>query len=145
MNRISIHAVTLILAITLSACGENVGYEQCPSLIGSWELVSIDDASPALTQEYELDPNYQEAPTLKILNDTHWMFIRQSAERFIYAQGGHYSLDNGIYTEIVEYSMVPQNVGNSYQFECRIEGDSLWHHIGGLGDNRYNEVWRRVE
>lgn len=118
--------------------------DPCPSLVGSWELVSIDDSSPALTGEFELDPDYQEAPTLKILNDTHWMFIRQTADRLIHAQGGRYTLHNGIYTEMVEYSAIPQNIGVDYTFECRLVGDSLWYHSGGLGDDRYNEVWRRV-
>ncbi|GIV62397.1 MAG: hypothetical protein KatS3mg044_1263 [Rhodothermaceae bacterium] len=118
--------------------------DPCPSLVGSWELVSIEEDSPALTGEFESDPNYQVAPTLKILNDTHWMFIRQSADNFIHAQGGRYTLHDGIYTEMVEYSAIPGNVGLDFTFECRLEGDSLWYHTGGLGDHRYQEVWRRV-
>jgi len=145
MNRLVTLVSVVFFLFLISSCQDAAVYEQCPSLVGSWELLSIDDASPALTQDFELDPDYQVAPTLKILNDTHWMFIRQSSERFIYAQGGHYSLDSGKYTEVVEYSLVPENIGNSYEFECRIEGDSLWYHVGGLADNRYNEVWRRVE
>jgi len=114
----------------------------CPSLVGSWELVSIDATSPA----FDLDADYEEAPTLKILNDTHWMFIRQSSERFIFSQGGRYTLEDGAYTEIVGYSAFPNNIGNEYVFDCRIEGDSTWHHVGGLGgDTRYREIWRRVQ
>jgi hypothetical protein len=117
----------------------------CPSLVGSWALETIEESSPALTESFESDPNYQIAPTLKILNDTHWMFIRQSADQLIFAQGGRYSLDNGKYKETVEYSAIPENVGISFEFECELEGDSLWPHVGGLGDSRYNEVWRRVD
>ena len=119
--------------------------EPCESLVGSWSLESIAETSPALTGSFESDPNYQIAPTLKILNDTHWMFIRQSADQFIFAQGGRYSLDNGRYKETVEYSAVPENVGITFEFDCALEGDSLWHHVGGLGDARYNEMWRRVD
>lgn len=119
--------------------------DPCPSLLGSWELVSIASDAPALSGEFEGDPDYQEAPTLKVLNDTHWMFIRQSAERFIFAQGGRYTLEDGIYTEYVEYSAVPENVGKSYEFECSLEGTDVWHHRGGMGDFRYDETWQRVE
>ena len=119
----------------------------CNSLTGSWELVSIALDAPARSGEFETDPNYQEAPTLKILNDTHWMFIRQSSDQFIHAQGGRYRLDHdsGKYTEIVEYSALPSNIGRSFTFDCHLEGDTIWHHVGGLGDSRYNEIWRRVD
>lgn len=121
-------------------------FDPCPSLVGTWELVSISESSAALSGEFESDPEYREAPTLKVLNETHWMFIRQSAEGFVHAQGGRYALEpGGFYTEFVEYSAIPQNVGQSFGFECRIEGDTLWHHVGGQGDNRYDEQWRRVD
>ncbi len=122
---------------------ENAG--PCPSLVGSWELVSIAETSLALSGEFESDPDYQEAPTLKILNETHWMFIRQSADKFVHSQGGRYSLEaGGFYTEYVEFSAIPENVGQEFRFECQVEGDSLWHHRGGQGDTRYDETWRRV-
>ena len=130
---------------TDSADAAEEGGSVCPSLVGSWELVQINETAGALTGEFESDPNYQEAPTLKILNETHWMFIRQSADEFVHAQGGRYSLDpGGFYTEVVEYSAIPENVGKQFMFECELEGDSIWHHVGGVSDNRYDEVWHRV-
>ncbi len=117
----------------------------CPSLVGSWELVRINETAGALSGEFESDPDYQAAPTLKVLNETHWMFIRQSAEGFVHAQGGRYTLEpGGFYTEIVEYSAIPQNVGQRFMFECALRGDSIWHHVGGVQDSRYDEIWRRV-
>ena len=161
MKTLTIFALALVLILSLNACGDasegeagaSVGTMAatktvegpCPRLVGSWELVSIAETALALTGEFESDPDYQQAPTLKVLNETHWMFIRQSAEAFVHSQGGRYSLQpGGFYTEYVEYSAIPENVGQSFQFECRLEGDSLWHHVGGQGDARYNEVWRRV-
>lgn len=132
-------------AVMAAAANVDTAAGSCPSLVGSWTLETIEETSPALTGAFESDPNYQIAPTLKILNDTHWMFIRQSADQFIFAQGGRYTLDNGKYVETVEYSAIPENVGISFEFECSLEGDTLWHHVGGLGDSRYNEVWRRVD
>lgn len=127
------------------ASSEEAVTDPCPDLMGSWELVQIQESALALSGEFESDPDYQQAPTLKILNDTHWMFIRQSAQQFVHAQGGRYTLEpGGFYTEHVEYSAIPENVGQSFSFECTLEGDSLWHHVGGQGDARYDEVWRRV-
>ena len=123
----------------------DAGDSICPSLVGTWELVSIKESAGALSGEFESDPDYQEAPTLKILNDTHWMFIRQSAGEFVHAQGGRYTLEaGGFYTEYVEYSAITQNVGQQFMFECSLEGDSIWHHAGGVNDLRYDEVWRRI-
>ncbi len=122
-----------------------MGSEDCPDLVGSWELVEIRESAGALGGGFESDPDYQQAPTLKVLNSTHWMFIRQTADSFVHAQGGRYTLDSlGQYTEHVEYSAIPQNVGQTFEFNCRLEGDSLWHHQGGQGDARYDEIWRRV-
>ncbi len=124
---------------------EDAVTDPCPDLMGSWELVQIQESALALSGEFESDPDYQQAPTLKILNDTHWMFIRQSAQQFVHAQGGRYTLEpGGFYTEHVEYSAIPENVGQSFSFECTLEGDSLWHHVGGQGDARYDEVWSRI-
>ena len=123
-----------------------MGPDDCPNLSGTWELVEIRESAGALSGEFESDPEYREAPTLKVLNSTHWMFIRQTADVFVHAQGGRYTLDSlGQYTEYVEYSAIPQNVGQAFEFSCSLEGDSLWHHLGGQGDARYDEVWRRVQ
>ena len=159
MKAPTVFAFTLLVLFAFSACedaseGDSAGAtleaasavtDLCPSLLGTWELVSIADTAPALSGDFESDPNYQESPTLKVLNETHWMFIRQSAESFIHSQGGRYTLEpGGFYTEYVEYSAIPENIGQQFHFDCRLEGDSLWHHAGGQGDTRYDELWRRV-
>ncbi len=162
MKTPTVFALAFLVFFAFSACGDSTDGDSaganlgepaaesavegpCPSLVGSWELVSIAETALALSGDFESDPNYQEAPTLKILNETHWMFIRQSADQFVHSQGGRYSLEaGGFYTEYVEFSAIPENVGLDFRFECRLEGDSLWHHVGGQGDTRYDEIWRRV-
>lgn len=113
----------------------------CYDLSGSWEMISMKVTTPDTS--YAVDQ--LEQPTLKVLNETHWMFIRQSAEEFVFAQGGPYKIEDGAYTEIVGYSAEPGNIDQEYVFECRLEGDSLWHHRGDLGNMFVDEVWRRVE
>ena len=123
------------------AAEETAAAEDACDLVGSWEMVSMETTTPDSVVQYDESTR----PTLKILNDTHWMFIRQSAATFIFAQGGRYTLDGDNYTEIVEYSADPNNIGNAYEFTCSVEGDSVWYHDGGLGNVKYDEVWRRVE
>ncbi len=142
--------ITILLTVAMlgfsAACGGNDGDnssaantgEDC-DLVGSWEMVSMQVTTADSTVEYD----ETEQPTLKILNDTHWMFIRQSADSFLFSQGGHYELDGNTYKEIVDYSADPGNIGNVYTFECQVENDR-WLHRGGLGNVRYDEVWRRV-
>ena len=113
----------------------------CEDLSGSWEMISMTVTTPDTS--YTQDET--EIPTLKVLNETHWMFIRQSADEFVFAQGGPYHLEEGAYTEIVGYSAEPGNIDQEYSFNCRIEGDSLWYHEGNLGGGTYvDEIWRRV-
>lgn len=124
---------------TAAASDHPEGY--CDDLSGSWEMVSM----TVTTADTTYTQDESEIPTLKVLNDTHWMFIRQSADEFVFAQGGRYRLEDGVYTEIVDYSAEPGNIGQEYVFECRLEGDSLWYHKGDLGSLAVDEVWRRVE
>ncbi|MFK7847201.1 MAG: hypothetical protein AB8G77_18000 [Rhodothermales bacterium] len=121
---------------------EAVSYPEgyCHDLSGSWEMVSmtVTTADSIYTQDQT------EIPTLKVINDNHWMFIRQSADEFIFAQGGRYNLEGGKYTEIVEYSAEPENINQEYVFECEIIDDS-WYHKGDLGSMFVDEIWQRVD
>ena len=127
---------------TPPAAVADVAYPEgyCNDLSGSWEMVSmtVTTADTIYTQDQS------QIPTLKVINDTHWMFIRQSAEEFIFAQGGQYRLEDGKYTEIVDYSAEPGNISKEYTFECELLDDS-WYHKGDLGNMFVDEVWQRVQ
>ena len=111
----------------------------CNDLNGSWEMVSmtVTTADSIYTQDQT------EIPTLKIINDTHWMFIRQSADEFIFAQGGRYRLEEGKYIETVGYSAEPENINKEYVFDCEVIDDS-WYHKGDLGSMFVDEIWQRI-
>ncbi len=113
----------------------------CNDLSGSWVMMYRTVTTPdSIYTQKESD-----IPTLKILNDTHWMFVRQSNDdEFQMARGGPYKLENGVYTEIVGYSSVKGNVGTVYTFECQLIDDS-WYHKGQVGDEIVDEIWERVE
>lgn len=145
MRTITVPMLVLLVLITLNACKEEP--DQPPAacnLEGSWELVSLKYTTPDTTGEAD----HTEIPTLKILNATHWMFVRHSTigEEFVIGGGGPYTLEGTTYTEVVEYCTDPDNVGNIYTFECRVEGDTTWYHVGGIeGVALYDEVWHRVQ
>ena len=146
--------ITLLIAFLLIGCensnsntpsraaAEMVNINgHCGDLSGSWEMTyrTVTTHDSIYTQD-ETD-----IPTLKVLNGTHWMFVRQKNNgEFVLARGGPYKLVDGVYTEIVSYSSVPGNVGTVYTFECQLLDDS-WYHKGQVGDEVVDEIWQRVE
>ncbi len=136
VHKISLHCSSLLCLFCLSLLSfgcensapevppvaEAITYPEgyCHDLSGSWEMVSmtVTTADSIYTQDQT------EIPTLKVINDTHWMFIRQSADEFIFAQGGPYHLENGQYTEIVGYSAEPENINQEYVIESELIDDS---------------------
>ena len=112
----------------------------CDDLSGSWQMTFRTVTTPdSIYTQAETD-----VPTLKVLNDTHWMFVRQTKDGdFVLARGGPYQLEDGVYTEIVGYSSLKGNVGTEYTFECQLLDDS-WYHKGQVDDEVVDEIWERV-
>jgi len=119
----------MILFITFST---DIIAQENP-LVGSWESLSLKLSS----EDTVMTRDRSDVNTLKILNGSHWMFIRQPAQNqeVVFAQGGTYEVDpeNNTYTEHVEYSSNPENIGKSYDFIYKIEGDT-WYHISNYGN-----------
>lgn len=111
----------------------------CDDLTGSWQMVSM----TVTTADSIFTLDETQTPTLKVLNESHWMFIRQSSDEFIFAQGGPYRLEDGVYTEVVAYSAEPENINQEYVFECELIDDA-WYHKGDLGGMFVDEIWQRV-
>ncbi len=122
-------------------------YAQLPAnpLEGSWEYVTrrLIYADTVVTES--LHPG----PSKKILNSTHFAFGRQTIvkgepQEDVYAGGGRYTLEDSVYTEYIEYHSSVGMVGQTVQYNSRIEGE-LWFMSGDIGDFILEEVWRRVE
>lgn len=106
-------------------------------LEGAWEMVS---ATYTLADS-TYDPGFTQT---KILTAEHFSFGRQTDTGAL-SGGGRYSLDGATYTETIDYHYNASHVGKSLSFEARLEGDSVWHHSGQIGENYHiYEVWRRV-
>lgn len=101
-------------------------------LIGTWAMVEDDAADGAV----------------KVLAEGHFAFGRAGAADCATAGGGTYTYRDGRYTETVSYHWMPELVGRTIEFDCRIE-DDLWYHSGEvrLGNRvlTINEVWKRIE
>ncbi len=84
--------------------------------------------------------------TIKILSGTRfqWTAINPETKQFFGCGGGTYTLENGKYTEKIEYfSRDPQRVGASLTFGAQLTGDS-WRHQGrSTTGDKVNEVWKK--
>jgi hypothetical protein len=104
-------------------------------LAGSWRLIEAQGRDAT-------DRN-----VVKILNEDHFAFGRRDLQHGVFAGGGRYELDGSTYRETVAYHSLPALVGQTLEFECRLE-DDLWYHQGRFqaGDEWFaiSEVWRRI-
>ncbi len=117
----------------------SLGCAGTPPVAGSWEMIEAQGETLAIA-----DPSLR--PT-KVLDDTHFAFGSQRPDGTVWAGGGRYEWDHGVYTEFIVYHSLPELVGLTAIFNDRIEGD-LWYHAGliraGGRSVHVDEVWRRV-
>jgi hypothetical protein len=101
-------------------------------LVGSWARVE----------------DHSAGRSVKVLAEDHFAFGRAGAEDCATAGGGTYTYRDGRYAETIAYHWMPELVGRTIEFDCRIE-DDLWYHSGEirLGNTvlTINEVWKRIE
>lgn len=106
-------------------------------LEGAWEM----ESATYTLADSTYDPGFTQT---KILTAEHFSFGRQTDTGAL-SGGGRYSFDGETYTETIDYHYNASHVGKSLSFEARLEGDSIWHHSGQIGENYHiYEVWRRV-
>lgn len=83
--------------------------------------------------------------TLKILSGTRfqWTAFNTATGEFSGCGGGHYTFEDGKYTEHIDYfSRDNSRVGMSLSFEGKVS-DSLWHHKGkSTKGNPVYEIWK---
>jgi hypothetical protein len=84
--------------------------------------------------------------TIKILSEGRFQWIAINAEtgEFFGTGGGTYTLNDGKYTENIEFFSRDNNrVGASLSFDYKLDGNS-WKHSGKSSTgNRINEIWSR--
>lgn len=133
--------VASAVLVLLSSCQTMAPAAAGTPLDGAWELVSATFSGPDRATSTVTPPQLR---SLKVLNDGRFSFITVRQDGTVArSSAGRYSVSGNTYTETIDLSNSPPDVGTTFTFEFRIVGDE-WHHRGGAGDRRFDEVWRRV-
>jgi len=109
-------------------------------LAGNWRIISREQNGKMNTMD--------QGPrkTVKILSGTRfqWVAINTETGEFSGTGGGKYTLENGKYTEMIEFfSRDSSRVGLSLSFDARVDGRE-WHHWGkNSRGEAINEIWLR--
>jgi hypothetical protein len=85
--------------------------------------------------------------TLKFLSKSRfqWVAFNSETREFFGTGGGTYTLENGKYTEHIDFfSRDDTRVGASLSFDYKVEDGDSWHHSGlsSKGDPIY-EIWKK--
>ena len=109
---------------------------------GAWELVS-----GSYTGEDHVVINYAEAAikSLKVLSEGKFSYVTTAQGAFYAAGGGDYLAENGLYVEIPALASHPDMIGQHYEFQYQIEGDTWANSCWQNGIRVEHEVWRRVQ
>ena len=121
-----------------------------------WERMDEPKAANALAGVWRITEREQHGKTstiqggprktIKILSGTRfqWTAINPETKQFFGCGGGTYTLENGKYTEKIEYfSRDPNRVGASLTFGAHLTGDSWRHQGSSTAGDKVNEVWKR--
>ncbi len=110
-------------------------------LVGAWELVSGSSVN-----EDNSVTNYEEAElkSLKVLSENRFSFITSSKGSFYAAGGGEYIVENDTYAEIPSQASHSVMLGQRYQFQYQLDGDTWMNSRWQDGVRVEFEVWKRV-
>jgi hypothetical protein len=110
-------------------------------LIGAWELVS-----GSYVGEDNTTTNYDAAAikSLKVLSEGKFSFVTSAQETFYAAGAGDYIVGNGLYVEIPTLASAPAMVGQRYEFQYQLDGDTWMNSRWQNGVRVEFEVWKRV-
>lgn len=122
------YKLLFVLIIFCSACYNNKNTNTPLPIIGTWKLVkgtTIKDQDTLIT-DYTIDQEM-----IKIINETHFAFLRHDLKNgkdstavFI-AGGGSCSIQGNKYIEHLNYFNIREWEGSSFEFEFKINGDTL--------------------
>jgi hypothetical protein len=118
------------MLFTVFSCDVNVKKTQTSLPIeGTWKLIS---ETKIEKDDSVYTPADQSQPMIKILNGTHFTFLRHdlnqgkdSTSAMFVAGGGTYSLKDGQYTENLEYCSAREWENHSFNFTVSIQNDTL--------------------
>lgn len=124
------YCAPILLLIILASCNSPKPADNASLPIeGTWRLLSetkIEKGDTTFT------PASDQLPMVKIINKTHFTFLRHdlnqgkdSINAFYMSGGGRYELSGDQYTEHLEYCTAREWENNDFHFTVTIEGDTL--------------------
>ena len=130
-----------ILVLTIFSSAFSQSKKKSP-LYGTWLL----ESAVFTTEDSVIKEDKSKKKEIKIVTPGHFMFIISNAadNKFIMASGGKAIVDDGTYTEIIQYSSDPEALNKTYRFTARVVGDT-WYHSGMIGNWKLEEVWKKVK
>jgi hypothetical protein len=114
------------------------------SHLGAWQLVSTKYGDAKEFSDYP-----KEHRRVKLITATHftWVDYDTGTGKASSMAGGHYTLQDGAYTETIEFvgEGMETYLGKKQTFTIKIDGDKLVQ-SGQLSDQlKLEEVWQRVK
>jgi len=140
-----IKTVFFVIAVTLMSCGGRISKPLPISVAGTWKLLkgTLIEKGDTTVTDYTKSISF-----IKIINETHFAFLQhdlkkgQDSNAIYVSGGGRYSLEEGIYTEHLEYCSDRKWEGNDFKFTISIISDTLIQtgveKVESAGVNRVN-------
>ena len=122
-------AILTVLASCESAIEAKRLKNAPPPIAGTWKLLSgtLIQKNDTTVTDYTKNQSF-----IKIINGDHFAFLthdndkgKDSANAAFTAGGGHYTIHDSTYTEMLEYCSARQWEGNSFTFTVAIHNDTL--------------------
>ncbi len=118
-----------LLFSCINESGQKVTEKMLSPIFGTWQLITVEtiEGTDTTFQDYTMD-----IKGIKMFNDTYFSFFQHDLNQGIDSSavfvsgGGTYSLEDGLYTENVEYCSVRVYEGKSFKFQVSISGDTLY-------------------
>jgi hypothetical protein len=111
-------------------------------LVGAWELIS---GSYIGEDQAAVDYSQAGIKSLKVLSERKFSFVTTAQGAFYAAGGGDYTAENGLYVEIPALASQTEMLGQRYEFEFQLHGDTWVNSRWQNGVRVEYEVWRRVQ
>jgi len=139
----------MIIAILFSLCINTTSlFAQAP-LEGTWQATYLEFNTPDTTYKSSGD---DASSQVKVINQTHFATISQGEDKqSSMFNGGKYELTKDTYTEHLEYFSNPKQIGKSYTFKSKLNGDE-WEITGPIAKDgeepttwKVHEIYKRIE
>jgi len=116
-------------------------------LIGTWNLISYKEPFDLIWRKYPDFVGY-----IKVITSTHfaWTKYNREGDEIIAIGGGTYSINNGHYTETINYHYPPRPevIEINAEFDWKLENHT-WYHFGEIEDGNQidfvREIWTRYD